>query len=487
MFFNSYEFIFSLLPISLFLYWSSCHFNLKKYANLILLIISIIFYINLTDIIGMIVILISIILNFSLYKIFENNTRYKKIFFIIGVLINIGMLGYFKYANFFIDNINTFFNFDMSITELIAPVGMSFFTFQQISFISDTYHNANTFHYKLVDYTTHILFFGYILSGPITRHDQIIKQFTDKDRKIFNYDSFSKGIITFTIGLFKKVIIADTLAKFADIGFGNIDNLNTTTAILTTLAYTLQIYFDFSGYSEMAYGIGNMFNLTLPVNFNLPYQSKSLIEFWKRWHITLTKFLTDYIYIPLGGNRKGQIRMYVNTILVFFISGLWHGANWTFIIWGCLHGILLGLNKYFRGQWDKLNDVLQWLITFSIINCLWILFRSDSIHEAIHFFTKLIACDFGAIDNTFNMCFIFPEFTKLLSIGHIYSSRYSIFTVFIFLLLILYILQEKNIINCVEEHLIKYLNLKHIVLFSVLFLWSIYSLGTIVSYIYVNF
>lgn len=159
MFFNSYEFIFSLLPISLFLYWSSCHFNLKKYANLILLIISIIFYINLTDIIGMIVILISIILNFSLYKIFENNTRYKKIFFIIGVLINIGMLGYFKYANFFIDNINTFFNFDMSITELIAPVGMSFFTFQQISFISDTYHNANTFHYKLVDYTIHILFF----------------------------------------------------------------------------------------------------------------------------------------------------------------------------------------------------------------------------------------------------------------------------------------------------------------------------------------
>lgn len=249
----------------------------------------------------------------------------------------------------------------------------------------------------------------------------------------------------------------------------------------------MQIYFDFSGYSEMAYGIGNMFNLTLPVNFNLPYQSKSLIEFWKRWHITLTKFLTDYIYIPLGGNRKGQIRMYVNTILVFFISGLWHGANWTFIIWGCLHGILLGLNKYFRGPWDKLNDVLQWLITFSIINCLWILFRSDSIHEAIHFFTKLIACDFGAIDNTFNMCFIFPEFTKLLSIGHIYSSRYSIFTVFIFLLLILYILQEKNIINCVEEHLIKYLNLKHIVLFSVLFLWSIYSLGTIVSYIYVNF
>ena len=160
MFFNSYEFIFSLLPISLFLYWSSCHFNLKKYANLILLIISIIFYINLTDIIGMIVILISIILNFSLYKIFENNTRYKKSFFIIGVLINIGMLGYFKYANFFIDNINTFFNFDMSITELIAPVGMSFFTFQQISFISDTYHNANTFHYKLVDYFLDIYYQG---------------------------------------------------------------------------------------------------------------------------------------------------------------------------------------------------------------------------------------------------------------------------------------------------------------------------------------
>lgn len=271
MFFNSYEFIFILLPISLFLYWGSCYFNLKKYANLTLLIISIIFYINLTDIIGIIVILISIILNFSLYKVLENNTRYRKSFFIIGVLINIGMLGYFKYANFFIDNINSFFNFDMSITKLIAPVGMSFFTFQKISFISDTYHNANTFHYKFVDYTLHILFFGYILSGPITRHNQIIKQFTDKDRKIFNYDSFSKGIITFTIGLFKKVIIADTLAKFADIGFGNIDSLNTTTAILTTLAYTLQIYFDFSGYSEMAYGIGNMFNLTLPVNFNLPY------------------------------------------------------------------------------------------------------------------------------------------------------------------------------------------------------------------------
>lgn len=153
MFFNSYEFIFILLPISLFLYWGSCYFNLKKYANLTLLIISIIFYINLTDIIGIIVILISIILNFSLYKVLENNTRYRKSFFIIGVLINIGMLGYFKYANFFIDNINSFFNFDMSITKLIAPVGMSFFTFQKISFISDTYHNANTFHYKFVDYT----------------------------------------------------------------------------------------------------------------------------------------------------------------------------------------------------------------------------------------------------------------------------------------------------------------------------------------------
>lgn len=277
-----------------------------------------------------------------------NKTRggeWGKIFLAAGISINLAALFYFKYYNFFIGNVNVLFKADLEIRNIVLPLGISFVTFQQIAFLADAYRKE-TPDYALWQYALFVLFFPHIISGPIILHNDFMP-LLNGDRKKADWEQFASGIYTFAMGLGKKVLIADMFAEAVDWGYGNIAALNSTSAVFVSIAYSIQIYFDFSGYSDMAVGISRMLRLDLPINFNSPYKAATILEFWDRWHITLTRFFSKYLYIPLGGNRKGNLRTCLNTMAVFLCSGLWHGANWTFVLWGILHGIFYDFNKAF--------------------------------------------------------------------------------------------------------------------------------------------
>jgi D-alanyl-lipoteichoic acid acyltransferase DltB (MBOAT superfamily) len=222
-------------------------------------------------------------------------------------------------------------------------------------------------------------------------HDELVPQFADETKKNFDWENFSKGCYAFTLGMVKKVLVADTLAHPVTWGYAHVESLDSLTAFMLMLFYTLQIYFDFSGYCDMATGIGHMFNIKITQNFNSPYKALDILDFWKRWHMTLTRFLTRYIYIPLGGNRKGKVRTYVNVMVVFFVSGLWHGANWTFILWGMLHGLFSVITRAFQGFFAKIPKAVGWLITFAFLNITWIYFRADTIAQGNEVIGKLFS------------------------------------------------------------------------------------------------
>ena len=234
-------------------------------------------------------------------------------------------------------------------------MGISFFTFQQVSYLVDSYRTQETRDYGFIEYTLFVLFFPQLIAGPIVLHKEMIPQFRNEHNRIFNSENFSRGMYIFAIGLFKKVLIADTFSQAVAIGYNNVENLSSLEALLVSFSYTFQIYFDFSGYCDMAIGISSMFNINLPQNFNSPYKSTSIIDFWNRWHMSLTRFLREYVYFPLGGSRKGKVRTYVNVMIVFLVSGIWHGANWTFIVWGIMHGVAQCLNRMFKNIWAKLG------------------------------------------------------------------------------------------------------------------------------------
>ena len=258
----------------------------------------------------------------------EKNT--KKGVLILGIFINIGLIFYFKYYNFFVENVNVLFRSNYEIHRIALPLGISYFTFQQIAYLVDSYR-GETENYNFLEYMSFVLFFPQISSGPIVRHKELIPQFRDREKKKVSYENLSLGIFIFSCGLVKKVLIADTFGKAASWGFSNIELLSSMDALLVSLCYTFQLYFDFSGYSDMAIGISRMMNIELPQNFNSPYKATSIIDFWDRWHMSLTRFLREYVYFPLGGSRKGKMRTYLNIMVVFLVSGIWHGANWTFV------------------------------------------------------------------------------------------------------------------------------------------------------------
>lgn len=400
MLFNSYEFILVFLPIAFVGYY---FFNsIKKYtiAKTYLLIMSLYFY-SYFNKKYLIIILLSILFNYIVSAIFSNvnwkeHTYSKKILLIIAILCNLGSIFYFKYYDFFILNINSILNTNFSLLHLVLPLGISFFTFQQISFIVDSYKEE--INYNFIDYALFVTFFPQLIAGPIVTHKEIMPQFSSLENKRINYDNLSRGLTAFTFGLSKKVIIADFCGNIVNLGFDNLSALNMPSAILVVFSYTMQIYFDFSGYCDMATGIGYMFNIIMPINFNSPYKALTILDFWKRWHMTLTRFLTWYIYIPLGGNRKGVIRTCINVLIVYLVSGLWHGANWTFIFWGTLHGVACVVERLFKKKISNLHPALSWIITFTFINLTWIYFRSPSIGEANQLLKNIFSLDLGPIN-----------------------------------------------------------------------------------------
>jgi len=385
MLFNSYTFILLFLPLAAAGYFLLHRYVSAKWAFLFLLAASLGF-LSLWNLHFSLVLLASVVINFlcgtSLSRVAQKGGKNKRIIFVLAIVFNILYLGFFKYSNFFVENINAVFATEMPRLSLLLPLGISFYTFMQIAWLTDIYRRGG-YRYDFLNYCLYVTFFPYVISGPIAYHSEIIPQFKSGNVGIFNLANVCRGLFIFSMGLFKKAAIADALAVIADGGFAATGNLTFTEAWLTSLSYTMQLYFDFSGYTDMAIGVALIFNIELPANFNSPYKSLDIREFWRRWHITLSRFLRDYIYIPLGGNRAGEMRLYVNLLLTFLIGGLWHGAAWTFVFWGFLHGAALCLHRLWMKTGLSLPKIPAWLITFNFLNAAWVFFRASSIGDAL--------------------------------------------------------------------------------------------------------
>lgn len=292
------------------------------------------------------------------------------------------MLAYFKYTDFLLENFNAIFSSNIPLPQIALPLAISFFTFQQIAYLVDSYR-GETKEYNLLDYMLFVTFFPQLIAGPIVHHKEMMPQFASTWNLVKNYKNIALGLFIFSIGLFKKVVIADTFATWATNGFDKAEVLSFFEAWATSLSYTFQLYFDFSGYTDMAIGIALMFNIRLPINFNSPYKALNIQDFWRRWHITLSRFLRDYVYIPLGGNRVSKYRNYLNLFTVFLIGGLWHGASWMFVIWGALHGAATIIHRIWSELGFKMYKWLAWFITFNFINLTWVFFRAKEMEDAI--------------------------------------------------------------------------------------------------------
>ena len=310
-----------------------------------------------------------------------------------AVGVNLILLGYFKYANFFADNLNHFAGTALPIWQVILPLGISFFTFTQIAFLVDTYQ-GKVKEFNFVHYTLFVTYFPHLIAGPVLHHKEMMPQFAKRNVCHLNWDNVAVGLSIFVLGLAKKVLIADSLADFSTPIFSAVaagGQPMLFEAWIGALAYTLQLYFDFSAYSDMAIGISLMFNVRLPMNFNSPYKATNIIDFWRRWHMTLSRFLRDYLYIPLGGSRHGKFRRYFNLFITMLLGGLWHGAGWTFVIWGALHGFYLMVNHAWRGLKEKMGwgegCILAKLgagaLTFLAVVVGWVFVRADSVSSAM--------------------------------------------------------------------------------------------------------
>jgi alginate O-acetyltransferase complex protein AlgI len=347
------------------------------------------------------------------------NQRHRQLMLALSVSINMGLLFYFKYSNFFIENVNAvlsvFGDKNIQWTKLALPIGISFYTFETITYVVDVYRKIHKPLKNFWDYQLYIILFPKLIAGPIIRYHDLADQISDRTAND-TLDNRLIGFYRFAIGLAKKVLIANQMGQMADTIFAQpFAEMDTVTAWMGILAYTFQIYFDFSGYSDMAIGIGKMIGFKFPENFNNPYISRSITEFWRRWHITLGSWMRNYLYIPLGGNRvASKGRLYFNLWLVFLASGLWHGASWSFIIWGAYHGLFLVLERIFLGKWyERMGKLLSNIFTFFVVVIGWVFFRVEQVEEAFLFVKRMFAFDFEStfvFDAKFMMYFGFAIF-----------------------------------------------------------------------------
>lgn len=379
MLFNSYVFIFVFLPLVFFVYFFLNKKRLSTLAKAFLVSASLFFYAY-WSVYYLPILLGGIVFNFLVSKFLAKHQS--KTILIFGIVCNLALLGYFKYADFLISNLNAIANANLGLLHIALPLALSFVTFQQIAYLVDSY-NKQTKENSFLNYCLFITFFPQLIAGPIVHHKEMMPQFANKFNLIKNYKFIALGLFVFSMGLFKKSMVADTFSIFANAGFDVEGNLTFLQAWATSLSYTFQLYFDFSGYCDMAIGLALLFNIRLPINFNSPYKALNIQDFWHRWHITLSRFLRDYIYIPLGGNRGGQSRTYLNLFLVFLIGGLWHGAAWTFVVWGALHGVAIVIHRCWQKLNFKLNKIIAWIITFNFVNFTWIFFRAKSFEDAM--------------------------------------------------------------------------------------------------------
>jgi alginate O-acetyltransferase complex protein AlgI len=399
MVFSNLVFIFAFLPLVLFFYY----IVKDKFKNTVLLIASLVFY-AWGEPQYVFLMLFSILLNYlfglGIYR-YRNSLKLKKTVLILSIVVNIAILGYFKYSGFLIDNLNKILGTKWSIGELPLPIGISFFTFQAMSYVIDVYRNDAKVQKNIFSLALYVTLFPQLVAGPIVRYNDVEEQIQSR---IINLANFNEGIKRFIIGLSKKVLLANGFASIADPIFGTpTGELSVLTAWIGITAYTLQIYFDFSGYSDMAIGLGKMFGFDFLENFNYPYISKSVSEFWRRWHISLGSWFRDYLYIPLGGNRRGTIITLRNLLIVWTVTGFWHGASWTFMAWGFYYGVLISLERLgFLRFVSKLWAPLQHLYVILIVMVGWVFFRADNFTYSFDYLKTMFGFSENALyDSTF--------------------------------------------------------------------------------------
>lgn len=394
MLFSTWQFILVFLPITWGLYFWLNHKRLILAGKVVLVFASLFFYAY-WNIHYLPLILISILFNYGVgtalarrypeksnQQIESNKKDRRKILLGLGISVNLLLLGYYKYSHFFISNLNTHFATTYTIPTIILPLAISFFTFTQIVYLVDSYR-GQTAKYDLLNYSLFVTFFPHLIAGPIVHHQQIMPQFYSRWTLSWRTSNVLRGLLIFSIGFFKKVVIADTFAIYSDAGFDGNGPVDFFTAWATSLSYTFQLYFDFSGYCDMAMGAALLFNIWLPINFNSPYRALSIQDFWRRWHITLSHFLRDYLYIPMGGNRHSKYRTYITLFITFVLGGLWHGASWMFVLWGTLHGIGLVIHRIWQQLHLPLPKALAWLLTFAFVNVTWVFFRAKTASDAL--------------------------------------------------------------------------------------------------------
>jgi D-alanyl-lipoteichoic acid acyltransferase DltB (MBOAT superfamily) len=484
--FNSYEFIFLFLPITFFIYFYLNKKRLTEAAKGFLVVSSLIFY-SWWNIVYLPLILVSMLFNYIIGTSLTNETQHRKIskkqLLGAGVIANILLLGYFKYSDFFIANINFVFDSNIGLLHLALPLAISFFTFQQIAYLVDSYR-GETKEYDFLNYAVFVTFFPQLIAGPIVHHKEMMPQFAQARKLLINYRNIVLGLFVFSMGIFKKVVIADTFAVWATNGFDHAEVLTFVEAWLTSLSYTFQLYFDFSGYTDMAIGVALLFNIVLPTNFNSPYKATSIQDFWRRWHITLSRFLRDYIYIPLGGNRKGSFRTYSNLMTTFIIGGIWHGAGWTFIFWGFLHGIALVINRMWDQMGLKMNAILGWFITFNFVNIAWVFFRAKEWDDAIKVLKGMSGASGVVLPTALSSKLAFlseygVEFGKFIE--HIGGSILTLIWTFVGFVIVLFF---KNSME--KMHTFKLTNTTALFT-AVIFIYTIFSMYKVSEFLYFNF
>ena len=504
MLFNSYLFIFIFLPIVLIVWFSLNKIKQYKIAEIFLVGMSLWFYAYFNYSYLFIIVgscLINFLISFFINKIeirkLENSnikdvSNYQnhknkliKILGIVGIIFNLGILFYYKYYDFFIENINFVFQKDYNLKHILLPLGISFFTFQQLSYVIDRM-NGKAPHYDIVEYMSFVTFFPQLIAGPIVLHSELIPQFRDLEKRKFNTDNFTDGCVQAILGLGKKVLLADTLALVVNEAYFNRYYFTTWSVIVFILAYAFELYFDFSGYCDIAMGIGKMFNYDIPRNFNYPYRSTSMKEFWNNWHVTLGRFFVTYVYIPLGGSRKGTKRKMLNYMAVFLLSGLWHGASWNYVLWGVLNGLgVIFNNLNFK---PLKNRFLAWLCTFSYFLFTLIIFRCENMTD-VGIVLKGLVNPVGVkfiVDMAQYMdipeLYLFKRALEMVAPQLIRGLYFGAFT--ILMLICALLLRGKNSEDIVKEG--KYTTGKAIGL-SIILVWSIISLSGVSTFLYFNF
>ena len=396
MVFSSLTFIFIFLPLFLIFYYISPF----KFKNIILLLFSLLFY-SWGEPIYIIILLLSSLVDYVngfLINRYNNNPKIKRIFLINSIIVNLSLLGIFKYSNFLISNLNLL-GLNISIGNIALPLGISFFTFQTMSYSIDVYLGNIKYEKNFINFMTYVCMFPQLVAGPIVRYSDISKELNERKT---SFEAYTDGTFRFLTGLFKKVLIANNMGIIFSIITKDINSVSLGSAWLGAIAFALQIYFDFSGYSDMAIGIGKMLGFSYPENFNYPYIATSITDFWRRWHITLSTWFRDYVYIPLGGNRCSKKRQILNMFIVWFLTGLWHGANWNFIIWGLYFFVLLVIDKYTISKL-KIPLIIKRIMVIILILISWVIFAFDDLNMLKCFLSKMFLNN-TVIDNTLLFC-----------------------------------------------------------------------------------